>query len=113
MAIAIALLPVSLEHAVDANGASRIRGIGGDTCVKFLNDRRSPLLVQPYRVWLEGFITALNSQIPDTYDIAGETDMDGILEWISQWCGVNPGSKFLSGVQAYVTFAYRSRTRSE
>jgi hypothetical protein len=109
--MAIALLPASPAHAVDANGASRIRGVGRDTCVKFLDDRRSSSLVEPYRNWLDGYLTALNSQTPDTYDIAGETDVDGILEWISKWCAVNPGSKFLSGAQAYVTFAYRSRTR--
>jgi hypothetical protein len=113
VAMAITLLPASLAHAADANGASRIRGSGADSCAKFLDDRRSSLLVEPYRDWLDGFLTALNTQIPNTYDIAGGTDMDGILEWISKWCEVNPGSTFLTGVQAYVTFAYRSRTRSE
>jgi hypothetical protein len=113
VAMTIALLPAPLAHAVDANGASRIRGIGADSCAKFLGDRRSSLLVEHYRDWLDGFLTALNTQIPNTYDIAGGADMDGILEWISNWCGTNPGSKFLSGAEAYVTFAYRSRTRSE
>jgi len=111
--MAIAFLPTSAGHAKDVNGAFRIWGIGEEACVKFLDDRRSPLLVEPYRVWLEGFLTALNSQIPDTYDIARDTDMDGILEWITQWCRVNPGEKFWSGVQAYVIYAYRFRTRAE
>jgi len=113
LVMAMALLPASMAHARDANGVSRIRGIGGDSCVKFLDDRRSAPLVKPYEIWLEGFITALNSQLPNTYDIAGQTDTDDILEWIAQWCGENPGTQFLYGVQAYVIFAYPSRTRSK
>ena len=113
LALAMALLPAPTVHARDVNGLSRIRGIGGDSCVQFLDDRRSPPLVKPYESWLEGFLTALNSQLSNTYDIAGETDTDDILEWIAQWCGDNPGSKFLQGAQAYVIFAYPSRIRSK
>jgi len=113
LAVAVALLPASMAHAKDANGVSRIWGVGGDSCVKFLNDRQSPLTLKPYESWLGGFITGINSQIPDTYDITGGTDMDGLLEWIAQWCGVNPASKFLYGAQAYMVFAYPSRIRSK
>src|SRR5215813_8966275 len=69
----------------DAKGNYVALGFGSESCQTFLH-ARSNRLDLPYRDWLTGSLTAVNTLTKETVDIRGTTDIDGMLELLEQYC---------------------------
>jgi hypothetical protein len=51
--------------------------------------------------------------LKDTNDIAGSTDLDGMMGWLDDWCQANPTKNFAYAAWHLVNFLYPSRKRRE
>jgi len=65
--------------------------------------------------WIAGYLTALNWQTPDTYQMLGKTDFRGVVSWLEDYCRENPGNDLSRGMRALTIKLYpdRYKTRKE
>ena len=71
LALALAAFPAMAD---DANGKFMIKGIGSKTCQDLL--RNNGVTREQLDVFLDGFVTALNIEKSDTYDIVPAAEWD-------------------------------------
>jgi hypothetical protein len=79
--------------ADDANGNHAVWGIGQESCHAF-GKARAAGEVTEYKSYLMGYLTACNILIPETYNITGARDLNGVLSWLDEHCGKNPMDSF-------------------
>jgi hypothetical protein len=96
--VVLVLLSSSTQSA-DKTGSYAIIGSGTASCGKYVEARKSDSDGN-YRAWLAGYISALNLMTKDTYNVMGETDTDGMMLWIENYCTGNPLKRFESAAQA-------------
>ena len=51
-----------------------------------------------FNAWLNGYITAYNAYVDDTFNIIGEKDMASLNYWLANYCRKTPQSSFDSAV---------------
>jgi hypothetical protein len=80
--------------------AIAIYGHGNSTCAdytQFQFDRNEPVLTD-YQVWVNGFVSAYNTLISESGDVArGRTSKDFTL-WLEDYCRIHPDSFFQRAV---------------
>ena len=84
LALALAAFPAMAD---DANGKFMIKGIGSKTCQDLL--RNNGVTREQLDVFLDGFVTALNIEKADTYDIVPAAEWDRAMEGMVGYCGSN------------------------
>jgi len=96
----IAILIISLflqspAFAADENKAFAIKGAGITDCKRFVESasKRDNLYFM-YGSWLEGYMTASNLHLKQTFDIAPWQSTQLLLKVIESICKKNPTSKF-------------------
>lgn len=104
------LLYLAPARANDESGQFAAKGNGTLSCGAFMSARKQRS-DGPFLTWFAGFITATNVRVSGTYDIAGSTDMDGLLAWLDNWCRANPTKGFSVAAENLVHFLYPHRTR--
>lgn len=73
--------------ATDSDGKFMMKGVGGKTCQELLrNDGVNYAMLD---VFLDGFVSALNAERDDTYDIVPAAEWERAMEWIVAYCGDN------------------------
>lgn len=97
-----------MADAADKSGSYVTWGLGTDSCGTYTTARRDQSDLM-YRVWLGGYLTATNIDTPDTVDIGGSTDLNGLLGWLDNYCQTNPTSSFGNAAEALVIFLYPKR----
>ncbi len=105
MTLAVWLIVSSIEaQGADRTGKYTVHGNGNKSCDAYLqllpekmNGITSPSEVilklterHDIATWLRGFLTSYNKLKPDTYDIAGNTDFDGVNRLLNFYCKKNP-----------------------
>ncbi len=98
---------------MDARGEYTILGIGNEACSKFVRERQQSIGAYPdhrYLYWVTGYLTAVNAQTPNTNNIAGFTDIYGVMTWLETYCKKSPLTPFAEVVKALVTALYPERT---
>jgi hypothetical protein len=61
--------------------------------------------------WIFGYMTAYNTQTPDTYDIQGQTDLSEILVWLEDYCKQNPLHGFIDAMTLLMDELHPKRIR--
>ena len=51
-----------------------------------------------FNAWLNGYITAYNAYVADTFNIVGKRDMAALNFWLANYCTKNPQSSFDNAV---------------
>ncbi|TVR95380.1 MAG: peptidoglycan-binding protein [Rhodospirillales bacterium] len=100
----MALAPLSAS-AADPDGRFAPRGIGPVTCTQFLqalDERQENVFFAAG--WLEGYLTAINQFLDDTFDIAPWQDTDTILNLVRNNCERNPDQRMFAIVNSMVEF---------
>jgi hypothetical protein len=118
------LMPFVIAFAVSAGvlGSSR-EGMSTDSdgyywaffpasCGDFVDARRTNS-DKFYKWWLAGYLTALNDQIPDTYNLVGSDDLSGPLLWLENWCSKNPLKGMGEGARELVLELYPHRQQAK
>lgn len=109
---AIALSPLSAS-AADAEGRFAPRGIGPVSCTQFLQaleERQENVFFAAG--WLEGYLTAINQFLDDTFDIAPWQDTDTILNLVRNNCERNPDQRMFAIVNSMVEFLSDQRLQA-
>lgn len=101
-------------NAEDATGGYMIIGQGADSCGKYDGARQQPSGIDAvvYEVWLAGYLTGTNKQLPKTNNILGHTDIDGALGWLDNFCHANPTKAVADAAAQLSVFLYPTRQQS-
>jgi hypothetical protein len=86
---------VSPLWALDKNGKFAIKGVGNVSCEQFVqiienNDPQKFL----FAGWLNGYITAHNQHLKDTFDIVSWEDVETLGTYVKGHCAKNPKISF-------------------
>lgn len=107
-------------YAIDKNNRYFAYGVGQRNCDNYIKLREKKLdaLEQQYprytkdelyeivdRVieqWIAGFLTAHDLYVADTYNVAGNTTMDDLMNRLEKICRVNPDQHFAEAMVTLV-----------
>ena len=96
--------------ATDSSDNYSVQGVGAQSCGKYIDARRRDEFEEVlFLTWLTGYITAINKQYPKTYSIIGQTDSDGLLLWLENYCQQHPTEKFAGGASKLMNHLYPKR----
>ena len=56
-----------------------------------------------FNAWLNGYITAYNAYVSDTFNIIGERDSASLNYWLADYCNKNPHSTYDTAVGHLMT----------
>lgn len=106
-----ALMAASLPAvAADLKGRFAPKGAGQVTCDQFLKaieaHKENGILTVG---WLEGFLTAINQGLPQTFDIAPWQSSDSMVGLIKHNCEKNKEQRFLAVVASLIDFLKSTR----
>jgi hypothetical protein len=110
--LVLTLSPMHEASAADQVGPYATMGIGVLSCGAY-NEARKKGTDRSFTIWIGGYITTTNYNLKDTNDIAGSTDLDGMMGWLDNWCQANPTKNFAYAAWHLVNFLYPSRKRRE
>src|SRR5262245_52544462 len=91
---------------LDIDGHYTSMGYGGSSCGKFVEARNNEHSKVAYATWVTGYMTAVNQERANTFSIAGNTDLDGLMLWIENYCKDNPLILFSNAVAKLVLEIY-------
>ena len=63
--------------------------------------------------WIAGYITALNWQTPDTYQMLGDSDFKSTVLWIENYCKEHPSNDISRGMRALTITLYPHRYKTK
>lgn len=107
---AVLVFTTGLLQAKDYNQQFATYGLGDSSCQQYLDARAgSPETENLYRSWLAGYATAFNLIVPDTFDIFGSTDFNGMIDWIDNYCKKFPHSNMTNTVARFTEVVYPYR----
>ena len=90
-AVIIAVLILLSTHLADAKGFT-VFGLGNKSCGTWTADHQADnanALLQDS--WLGGYVSAYNNYVPAAKNnVASSTDFNGMREWVSNYCSLNP-----------------------
>ena len=104
--ILVLALPV---HSKDIDGEYAVFGMGSKSCSGFLKARSTGQGMTQYVVWTEAYLSAFNLIVPSTYNIAGESNFNQMMQWLGEHCKENPGELYVNAVAALTVALYPSR----
>jgi hypothetical protein len=107
LAFLLLVVPIS-GICSDANGRYVVQGLGADSCGKFVEGTRERR--EYYTTWVTGYLTAINAVSPMASDILGNTDIDGAVLSLENYCRINPLRTFGAASDALVKELYPKRT---
>jgi hypothetical protein len=126
---AIAIVLVTSAPSFAQSGGWVVRGIGTDSCAKFLAAMKAEpggageKIAGPnhqdffdagevYAAWLQGYLTGLNSvQSPGSRQIA--VDYAGVRMWISNWCESRPANRLYEAAAAFARSQWQALDRDK
>lgn len=105
----LTMLPLQ-SQAADSNGHFAIWGKGNKSCHSY-NISRDTEEEQEYKDYIMGYLTALNVQLPDTYRVSGEMNLNDILAWLDDYCGLKPILAFEQSLADFIKDNYDKRMK--
>lgn len=100
----------SLAHAADEDGRYSVRGAGLLSCETFSAERAAQSSAyQMIGGWLDGYITALNANRPETYDIASFESTEVLARILDRHCQSHPKQRLFSVVNAVTSQLHAQR----
>ncbi len=96
----LALLLLTAAHgasAKDVDGEFAVFSVGGKSCAEYLRARAGGGRAQhDFTTWMQGYLSAFNLIVPNTYDILGNRDFDKIVAWLDAHCSENRDTTFVN-----------------
>ncbi len=103
MAMLAGVFVAGSAMAADQNGNYRIKGLGLEACVDYLQAKNQNAPFYAFtRSWVNGYLSAYNQFRPQTYDIAGNANIQGLSGWLDQFCEANPSATLHTAVSNMV-----------
>ena len=98
--------------AADGQGNYAIWGAGGRSCNQFVQSRPDPAKLAPFRDYLMGFLTAVNSLAPDTYDALGGKSLETSLDSLRDYCDAHKMDSFERAIGQLLLSQHDQRSRT-
>ncbi|MGH6720116.1 MAG: peptidoglycan-binding domain-containing protein [Alphaproteobacteria bacterium] len=100
MAMLAAAYSAEPARAAEADGSFAVDGIGIWTCQRYLDERAAKSNYYfMFGGWLDGYLTAINSYSPDTYDLTPWETTDLLLALIERNCKKHLEDPFVAMVR--------------
>jgi hypothetical protein len=99
-------------QALDDDGEANIYGPGAATCSAYVAARKGGAAADFDR-WLEGYLSAVNLVLPDTYDILGDYKHETAVAWVDAYCSRNPEDQFGFAANRLAAYLYPNRLASK
>ena len=96
-------------HSKDIDGEYAVFGVGSKSCSGFIKARSTGQGMAQYVLWTEAYLSAFNLIVPSTYNIAGESSFNQMMNWLSEHCKENPDELYVNAVAALTVALYPSR----
>ena len=78
--------------AMDQHGNYQV--YGNLPCSVYLNNlKQGGLRQMSMKAYVAGFVSGVNLISPETYDVLGQSNVDGALLWLKNYCEKNPLEK--------------------
>jgi hypothetical protein len=97
--------------AADKSGNIAIWGAGQKSCFSYSKARENEDDGY-YKYYLMGYLTAYNTQTPDTYRLSGDKSLTDILSWLDDYCETKQVSGFDQAVIEFIVEQYPHRHKS-
>jgi hypothetical protein len=101
--VSVLVLSIVPGHSVaaDKEGRFAVKGAGISNCERFLEEReKGGAVFYAYGGWLEGYLTAANQYLPQTYDMMPWETTNLLAGLLAQHCKDNPKKPFIRAVRA-------------
>ncbi|MFK7913132.1 MAG: peptidoglycan-binding domain-containing protein [Pseudomonadales bacterium] len=100
----------TLAHAADEEGRYSVRGAGLLSCEAFTKERAGATpAYQMIGGWLDGYITALNANRAQTYDITSYESTEILASILDRHCQSHPKQRLFSVVNAVTSQLHAQR----
>ena len=86
--------------------------VGSVGCGKYIEIKANVASKNLVNWYLAGWITAYNMVKPNTYNILGGKDLDGVNLWLENYCRANPLKNMLDGMEDLSTELYPKRHKT-
>ena len=98
-----AILPFS-AHSVDDQGRVDVHSMGVKPCAKVIDDFHSDGSVAKLlnSVWVAGYLTAINSDVHDGFDVVDGMNAAERDKWLYRYCDRNPEHILYNAASAMV-----------
>ena len=108
---ALALLAAS--HTVfgkDVDGEFAVFSVGGKSCAEYLQARAGGgRALHDFTTWVQGYLSAFNLIVPNTYDILGDRDFDKAISWLDDHCAENREAPFVNATASLTINLFPAR----
>ena len=104
----------AVASAADDKSLFAMKGAGFLPCQIYVNERATKSNIY-YMIggWLEGYITAHNKYVEDTYDVASFESLELLLNVLENHCKSNPTDNLYSVINSLITKISVQRLREE
>jgi len=90
-----------VTQGADEQGQYYVKGLGSQSCEQYLIEMANASATHVmFRSWLNGYLTAYNTFVASTYDIAPASNVDGLANAMESICQNILEAMFASGAQA-------------
>jgi hypothetical protein len=112
LALAFALLALGATavpaQARSASGDFATLGVGSQSCAAYLTARhKGGIAEERFVTWTEGYLSAFNLIVSNTYSILGQREPGDALVWLDTYCNQSPDARYVNAVAA-MTVAFHS-----
>ena len=103
-AVLLGLALAAPVHAADESGQFAVKGAGATACGSYVQalEQKDQNTLYAYGGWIEGYVSASNQFLDDTYDIAPWETSQTLALLLANHCRNNPGVPFLTAVRQMV-----------
>lgn len=112
--LAATIVMPGISAAADMHGDFAVRGIGLEPCSRYVETRSAQSgLTLAARSWLNGYLTAYNQLVLDTYDVTAGTPLEELEARVAGYCEKNPGHTVAFAAIAVASGLDAGRVRSK
>lgn len=104
----LVMLTQATVQAADGAGNYAIWGVGQSSCHQF-NRAQANQDTRQYKDYLLGYLTAFNTLSENTYNVAGNTKLEDINAWLSDYCQMHQIESYNRAIQQYVNDHFDER----
>ena len=96
----VAIVLLAAMHGAsgkDVDGEFAVFSVGGKSCAEYLRARSGGGRAQhDFTTWVQGYLSAFNLIVPNTYDILGNRDFEKAVSWLDAHCSANRETPFVN-----------------
>ncbi len=106
----LTMLAVAQAQAADERGRFRAKGVGSQSCASYLTFDADDRLIA--ETWWAGYVTAVNIERDDTYDVLPDVKPELVNAWLEGYCRDNPNQLLAVAVHRMIESYFPKRSKT-